>query len=47
MLHDPDAIAGIVDDLAVERSGEVHRTVSTDDGDRTAIDSLVIARRPG
>ncbi|HEX4901508.1 MAG TPA: class I SAM-dependent methyltransferase, partial [Acidimicrobiales bacterium] len=46
VLHDPDAIAGMLGSLTIERAGEVHRTVSTDDGDRTAIDSLVIAR-PG
>lgn len=46
VLHDPAAIAGMLGPLAVEQAGEVHRTVATDDGDRTAIDSLVIAHRP-
>ncbi len=32
--------------LLVERAERVHRTIATPDGDRTAIDALVRARRP-
>lgn len=46
VLHDPSAIAGMLDDLDVDHAGEVHRSVATDDGERTAVDSLVVARRP-
>jgi SAM-dependent methyltransferase len=45
VLHDPATIAGMLGGLEVEHVGEVHRTVATDDGERTAIDSLVVARR--
>lgn len=47
VLHDPHAIEEVLGDLDVTQAGEVHRTVATDEGERTAIDSLVIARRPG
>lgn len=43
LLHHPDVIAGMVTELDID-AGEVQRTVTTDYGDRTAIDSLVVAR---
>lgn len=53
--QDPDVLfraADIVGDLAglglnVERAERIERTVHTDHGDRTALDALVRARRPG
>jgi SAM-dependent methyltransferase len=45
VLHDPDRIAGWIGELDVVEAGAVTRTVTTDDGSRTAIDSLVVARR--
>jgi len=45
VLHHPDRIAGALGSLDVVEAGAVTRTVGTDDGPRTAIDSLVIARR--
>ena len=45
ILHDPQVIADHVRELDVTDADTVTRTVSTDDGDRTAYDSLVVARR--
>jgi SAM-dependent methyltransferase len=45
VLHDPDRIAGWIGELDVVEAGAVTRTVTTDDGSRTAIDSLAVARR--
>lgn len=52
--QDPDVLfapADIAEDLAdcglvIERADRVHRTATTPDGDRVAIDALVRARRP-
>ncbi len=46
VLQDPTQIAGWLDGLDIESADEAARTVDTDDGPRTAIDALVIARRP-
>ena len=44
----PDALAEDLAEtgLVIERAGRVHRTVTTSDGDRVAIDALVRARCP-
>lgn len=46
VLHDPGHIAGVLSDAGLEvvESGEVARHVDTDEGERTAIDALVLAR---
>lgn len=44
VLHDPELIASWLGDLELTEAGEVARTVETDDGEQTAIDSLVVAR---
>jgi SAM-dependent methyltransferase len=48
VLYTPDDVVADLDDtgLVVTRAERVHRTVSTADGERTAIDGLVVARRP-
>lgn len=46
LLWDPDWLAALLDGLAVERAGEVPRSVDTEQGQRTALDALVRARRP-
>lgn len=46
VLHAPSLIAGqLKPPLRIDSAGEVERIVPTDDGDRVAIDSLVLARR--
>lgn len=45
VLQDPDRIAELLGDLYIEQATEVTRTVETDDGPRTALDALVVARR--
>ncbi|MDZ7676192.1 MAG: class I SAM-dependent methyltransferase [Acidimicrobiales bacterium] len=45
VLHDPAVIADALPMLDIVEAGEVSRTVETDEGERTAIDSLVIAHR--
>lgn len=47
VLPTPDQIVGWFDGLTVERSGHVTRTVPTPDGDRDAIDALVVLRHDG
>jgi 2-polyprenyl-3-methyl-5-hydroxy-6-metoxy-1,4-benzoquinol methylase len=46
VLYDPAEVAGWLHPLAVERAEHVTRTVSTVDGERVAIDLVVLARRP-
>jgi len=48
ILLDPDEVAADLRAAGAEidRAEQVERPVSTDDGDRTAIDTLVVARRP-
>ena len=47
VLTTPDqVVAAIGDELTVERAEVADRHVQTDDGPRTALDTLVIARRP-
>lgn len=48
LLHDPDHIAALLAGagLVIVEASEVHRTVGTEEGERTAIDSLVLGRRP-
>ncbi len=45
VLLTPDAVAGDLPGLRVERAERVRRSVSTDDGEVTAIDTLVRASR--
>lgn len=49
VLQEPEQVAAVLTDagLRVERTGERLRTVTTDDGPRTAIDVLVRAVAPG
>ena len=46
VLYEPSDIAARVGGLEIVRSEHVTRAVPTPDGDRTAIDTLVVARRP-
>lgn len=47
VLTTPKQVAVAIDDsLVVERAEVVERRVDTDDGERTALDTLVVARRP-
>jgi SAM-dependent methyltransferase len=43
VLYTPDAVAGELSGLGVEKAGRVARRVQTDDGEVEAIDTLVIA----
>ena len=43
----PQAIAAELPGLTVKRAGRVHRPVDTPDDVRQAIDTLVLALRPG
>lgn len=45
VLHDPMRVAAALEPLVVTRAEEVERRVETDDGPRTALDSLVVAVR--
>jgi SAM-dependent methyltransferase len=47
VLYTPQAIAAELQGLTVKRAGRVHRPVETEDGARQAIDTLVLAVRPG
>lgn len=47
VLHDPGAIASWIPALQIDRADEVLRTVQTDLGPRTAVDSLVVPHRSG
>ena len=44
ILLEPDEVVADLGSVTVERAEHVTRTVTTDDGDRTAIDTLVVAR---
>jgi len=46
VLPDVDLVVGALDGLAIDIAEVVTRTVDTDDGTRTALDTLVVARRP-
>jgi SAM-dependent methyltransferase len=46
VLWTADLVTAGLDGLTVQQAGQVDRTVSTPDGDRTAIDTLVRATRP-
>ena len=46
LLWDPARIAAMLDGLTIERAEERTRTVTTDEGPRTALDALVRAHRP-
>ncbi len=46
VLYDPAVIAGWLDDLQVVTTEEVTRSVEAETGPATAVDALVIARRP-
>ncbi len=46
LLWDPSALAGLVNDLEVVKAERVARPVKTEEGEATAIDALVRARRP-
>ncbi|MET0825074.1 MAG: class I SAM-dependent methyltransferase [Acidimicrobiales bacterium] len=47
ILLEPDEVVADLGSVTVERAEHVTRTVTTDDGDRTAIDTLVVARTTG
>lgn len=47
VLPTPDEVVGYLDGLEVRRAGHVLRPVQTPDGEREAVDLLVVARRPG
>ncbi len=47
VLYTPQAIAAELPGLIVKRAGRVHRAVQTEEGVRQAIDTLVLAVRPG
>lgn len=46
VLFTPEDVVPALDGLDVERAEKIRRTVSLDDGEATAIDALVRARRP-
>lgn len=46
VLHTPDEIVEALPDLDIERAARVEREVATPTGPRTALDALVVARRP-
>lgn len=46
VLPDVDLVVGALDGFDVTTAEVAERTVSTDDGPRTALDTLVVARRP-
>ena len=49
MLYDPDEVLDAVEGLpvSVERSGVRERPVPTDEGERIALDTVVVLRRDG
>jgi len=47
ILLEPDEVVADLGSVTIERAEHVTRTVTTDDGDRTAIDTLVVARTTG
>ena len=47
VLHDPSRIAQHLAGLEIVSASEADREVETDDGPRTAVDSVVVARRRG
>lgn len=47
VLYTPRSIGAELPGLVVKRAGRVHRGVETEDGVRQAIDTLVLAVRPG
>jgi SAM-dependent methyltransferase len=46
VLYSPDDVIASFDGLEIVRAARVRRPVSTEEGERTAIDALVRARRP-
>jgi hypothetical protein len=46
VLLTPEDVVAHLEGLVVERAEKVPRTVALDDGEATAIDALVRARRP-
>jgi SAM-dependent methyltransferase len=46
VLWTPETVTAGLGGLTVQQAGRVDRTVGTPDGDRTAIDTLVLATRP-
>lgn len=46
VLWDPRWLVERLDGLTVDRAERVERVVATDDGQRTALDALVVAHRP-
>ncbi len=47
ILFTPDDVAADLDGLSIVRAERITRSVSTEEGERTAIDALVRAVRPG
>lgn len=48
VLTTPDQVVGALDDgLEIERAEVAERHVETDDGTKTALDTIVVAHRPG
>lgn len=45
LLWDPERLAGLLTGMVIDRAAQVARPVDTDDGPRTALDALVLARR--
>ena len=46
VLTTPQQVVAALDGLTIERAEVVERHVATDDGDRSALDTLVLAHRP-
>lgn len=46
VLYTTDLVVDAIDGLGIVEAGPVERAVSTTEGDRTAIDTLVLARSP-
>lgn len=46
ILHRPPEIVAALDGLNIRRAGQARRPVSTDEGERVAIDTVVRAQRP-
>ena len=47
VLHTPDEVVAALDGLEIQRAERVHRTVETEEHRGAAIDTLVLAVRPG
>jgi hypothetical protein len=47
VLFAPEDVTGAIEGLVVERAVTVERRVALDDGEATALDALVRARRTG